>query len=45
MAKAPTPSGMKFRMTLFCSNAEWVAKKISGIGSWIWKSNSRDRRS
>lgn len=25
LAKAPTPSGMKFRMTLFCSNAEWVA--------------------
>ena len=24
LAKAPTPSGMKFRMTLFCSNAEWV---------------------
>ncbi len=25
LAKAPTPSGMKFRMMLFCSNAEWVA--------------------
>ena len=24
-ANAPTPSGMKFRMTLFCSNSAWVA--------------------
>ncbi len=23
-ANAPTPSGMKFRSTLVCSNAEWV---------------------
>ena len=23
-AKAPTPSGMKFRMMLFCSNSAWV---------------------
>ena len=25
LAKAPMPSGMKLRMMLFCSNAEWVA--------------------
>ncbi len=24
-ANAPTPSGMKFRMMLFCSNSSWVA--------------------
>ena len=24
-ANAPTPSGMKFRSTFVCSNAEWVA--------------------
>jgi hypothetical protein len=24
LANAPTPSGMKFRMMLFCSKAEWV---------------------